>query len=614
LRKRREDFLRTRPPGMDYRRELLRRGSVINHLRTYRKQVLEDLGGFNEKLRHGEDYEMALRIADQHDIGLVPEFLYAYRIHPGNTSESLRFKAIRFWWRGFLSARELARSGRIRFPVKPEYSLAWSMLAGLGDALGLGSVECSINRIRSLANRALGLAHSQVLLPLARRIYRSLPDNLSWWPIDWLRLGGGNPSAHEKRVAYYVWRFPTLSQTFIQREVTALRDAGLPVQVVADAAEDVQLLGEGARSLLEDTHYLLPIQEERLWEYKHHFVWSNPLRYVSLLLYVVFHRYTRCKTFAEDREVFDKAVYLAGTLKDRNVSHIHSPWADQCAFVSLIASRLLRVPYSVQGRAHDLHRDSHRYAQREKLENAEFVITNTRYNESYIRSLMSNAKWRRVSVINNGIDLARCVPRERPRAQARSVGVLCVARLAEEKGLQYLLKACRILNDGGLSFECQIIGGPEEPLYADYIVRLKKLHRELGLEDGVAFLGPQPFEQVLTEYSRADIFVLPCVIAKSGGRDIIPNVLIEAMAMRLPVVSTLVSGIPEIVEDGVSGILVPPNDEQALADAISKLAVDPGLRHTLGENARRRVEDRFDIRENIGRYIELFTAGSSRPQ
>ncbi|MGD8967069.1 MAG: glycosyltransferase, partial [Anaerolineae bacterium] len=606
FRKRREHFVQSRTPGMDYKRELLRRGSISNGLRTYRRRVFQDIGGFNEKLRFGIDYEMALAIADKYDIGLVPEFLYARRIHGGNTTESLRFKSIRFWVQRYLSARDLVRSDSIRFPAQKKYNLRRSMLAGLDDALGLRNILRSVRRIPSIPRRALGIARWRVFVPLVSRIYASAADYLSWWPIDWLRSGEGTEPSEEKRVAYYLWRFPTLSATFIQREVNALKEAGLSVQVVADAAQDVERLGEDARSPMEDTQYLLPINEELLWGYKHHFLWRNPLRYLNLFLYVVFHRYTRCKTLAEDREVFDKAVYLAGMLKDRNINHIHSPWADRCGFLSLIASRLLRVPFSVQGRAHDLHRDTHQYALRETLENAEFVVTNTRYNESYIRTLLSKQYWRRICVIHDGIDLARFVPTDRSEHRADHINILCVARLIEEKGLPHLLRASRILLDRGLSLKCQIVGGPEEPAYADYYVRLKKLHRELGLENDVLFLGAQPFERVVAEYARTDIVVLPCVIAKHGGRDITPNALIEAMALKLPVISTVLSGIPEIVEDGVSGILVPPNDEQSLADAVSRLIVDQELRQTLGENARKRVEERFDIKKNIAHYVALF--------
>jgi glycosyltransferase involved in cell wall biosynthesis len=611
IRERREDFLRSRTPDMDYRRELLLRGSIINHLRTYRRQALEDVGGFNEQLRHGEDYEMALRIADQYDIGLLPEFLYAYRIHRANTSESLRFKRLRFWWQRYRSARDLVRSGSIRFPSRDEYNLNWLMLIGLGNALGLGEALSSVRDILCVPRRALAFARWEVLAPLMRHLYALAVQHLSWWPLDWRRPAEGKGGKEEKRIAYYLWRFPSLSETFVQREVRALKEAGLAVQVVADAAQDVELLGQEARSLMAETHYLEPFKEELLRQYKRHFLRRNPLRYLSLFLYVVFHRYTRTKTFVEDREVFDKAVYLAGVLRDREINRLHSPWADRCAFVALLASRLLGVPFSVQGRAHDLHRATHQYGLRETLRNASFVVTNTRYNESYIRTFLIQPNSESIHVIHNGVDLARFVPSPHMGSRSQPTVLLTVARLIQEKGLLYLLQACRILKDKGLSFRCQIIGGPEEPLYADYYVRLKKLHRELRLEDDVLFLGAQPFARVLAEYGNADIFVLPCVIAKNGGRDITPNSLIEAMAMKLPVVSTVLSGIPEIVEDGVSGILVPPNDEQGLADALSRLMLDQELRRTLGENARRRVEERFDIKKNIRQYVGLFKGQGS---
>jgi colanic acid/amylovoran biosynthesis glycosyltransferase len=607
LRKRREDFLQTRPPGLDYKRELLRYGTVINHLRTYRRQVLLELGGFSEKFRHGEDYRMALLVVDKYDIELVPEFLYAYRIHGANTSESLRFKNLRFWWRSYLSARELVRSGRIGFPTRKEYNLSKLMLLGLGDALGLSQVPRLMRQTLSIPKRALGVARQQILAPLVSHLYESAVNHLSW-PVDCPTSARGNGLPREKHIAYYLWRFPILSETFIQREVRALKEAGLAVHVVADAAQDVELLGPDARSLMEHTEYLLPINAERLWGYKYRLLWRNPLRYLSLFLYVVLHRYTRYKTFAEDKEVFDKAVYLAGTLEDGNVDHLHSPWADRCAFVSLIASRLLGVPFSVQGRAHDIHRDTHKYALPEKFQNAQFVVTNTQYNASHIRTLLREQDWHRISVIYNGVDLESFVPSPPTESTSEPTLLLSVARLIPQKGLEYLLEACRILRDRGYAFQCEIIGGPEEPLYTDYHIGLKKLRSRLGLEENVFFLGAQPLAQVLAKLRCAHIFVLPCVMAKDGSRDIIPNSLIEAMAMKLPVISTAFSGVPEIVENGVSGILVPPNDEQSLANAISRVIVDQGLRTRLGENARKKVEKQFDIKKNIRHFVALFEA------
>ena len=127
------------------------------------------------------------------------------------------------------------------------------------------------------------------------------------------------------------------------------------------------------------------------------------------------------------------------------------------------------------------------------------------------------------------------------------------------------------------------------------------------MEDCVFFPGLSGSSKFWKKYREADIFILPSVIAEDGSRDITPNVLIEAMAMKIPVISTTVTGIPEIVENEVSGILVPPNDENALADTIIKLIHDSNLRNELEENARKRIEERFDSNKNIGQYVDLFS-------
>ena len=129
----------------------------------------------------------------------------------------------------------------------------------------------------------------------------------------------------------------------------------------------------------------------------------------------------------------------------------------------------------------------------------------------------------------------------------------------------------------------------------------------------IVFFGRQSFNYVLKKYEAAHIFVLPAVTASHGGRDITPNVLMEAMAMKLPVVTTRSGAIPEVVENGVTGILVPPRDEQALAEALSGLIGNDALRETLGRNARKRVEERFDINKNVAEFVTLFGQGSFKP-
>jgi glycosyltransferase involved in cell wall biosynthesis len=186
------------------------------------------------------------------------------------------------------------------------------------------------------------------------------------------------------------------------------------------------------------------------------------------------------------------------------------------------------------------------------------------------------------------------------------VRILCVGRLIEQKGLTYLLDACALLRDRNIQFTCDVIGGTEISWYAEYWERLQEQHRRLALEGQVFFRGAQPFSAIMEAYRSADIFVLPCVVASDGRRDITPNAVIEAMAMKLPVISTTVTGVVEIVEHGTSGILVRPEDSVALADEIEKLTHDRALAVSLGENARKRVESRFDADKNVDARLELF--------
>ncbi|MBI2486506.1 MAG: glycosyltransferase family 4 protein [Deltaproteobacteria bacterium] len=293
-------------------------------------------------------------------------------------------------------------------------------------------------------------------------------------------------------------------------------------------------------------------------------------------------------------------------LKDMRINHAHSPWAEVNAFILLITAQLIRIPYTIEARAHDLHRETSSYVLSEKLANAEFIVTNTLFNELHIKSFLDKRDWEKLHTIYEGIDLKQFEPNSDRQNYSRLTRILSVARLIEPKGLVYLLKACKVLKESGYLFRCEIIGGPEEPLYTNYYIMLKNLHMLLELDDCVFFLGAQPFNKVLERYRSADIFVLPCVIAEDGTRDITPNALIEAMAMKLPVISTNITGIPEIVEDGVNGILVPTNDEKALAEALIKLIENHDMREKLGENARKKVEERFDINKNIVKYIALF--------
>lgn len=589
----------------DYKKDLLVNAAFIGPVRTYKRELFDVVGHFNVNQCRDPVFEMDLRIADKYELRVLPEFLSCTR-KQNKSGINLRFRAVQLWSQRMITCCSILKSDSHHFLSERKYNLIKFMTQSLLTSLGF--VQFLKRNIPGLCLwKIRKFLRAKVLTPSLKYSYKTLIKYLSWWPIDLFTLHIRNQMDQKKRIAYFLWRFPTLSQTFVQREVKALRQFGCAVEVFSDASGNLDLLDENAKTLIKSCHYLEGTDNKLLKGYERKFFLKNPLLFLNLFLYVLSRKYAKSKSFREDIRIFSKAVHLAAFLREKNINHIHSPWADQFAFIALIASRLLGVPFTVQARASaDLYRNRHSYALREKFENAEYIITNTRFNESFLKSFLNTRDWRKIFVIYNGINFEQFIPKQKKENLLKETSLLTVATLGETKGLVYLLKSCKALKERGFLFNCEIIGGTHEPLYTNYYLELKKLHRELGLEKRVSFLGAQPFDKVLEKYKNTDIFILPCVIAEDGSRDVTPNALIEAMAMRIPVISTNITGIPEIVEDGISGILVPPNDEYALTQAIIKLINNDKLRRDLGENARKKVEERFDINKNIIKYLDLF--------
>ena len=597
--RRHREFHRKRPPGMNYRKALVERGCVINHLRTYRRSVLEEMGGFNEKLERGVDYEMALRIVDKYDIGLVPEFLYLHRQHSGSISLRGPLSQLRASFQRYLICRRLAHQG-VSY-LKDRRSQLLMLFLGRQVPRKLRFVS-----IRRLCRRSAQVVVGHGL-DFLHQVYWSAQPHLSWWPASWILSEAKTPKPGQRRIAYFIWEFPVLSQTFIQREVQALQQKGVPLEIIAEHATDVDLFDQDTRSLAEQVHYIEPAHGNQLRGYVFHFLARHPFRLLNLLMYVLFHRHGEQKNIQENLKVFGLAVFMAGLMTERGLNHIHSPWANRRAFVALVTAALIRVPYTVHARAYELYRRDARHALSEKFISASGIITNSQYNKEEIARHLPGDQTEKIKVIYNGIDLSYFQRGEKRAPSCQAVKILCVARITEQKGLEYLLRACSIVRETGYRVQCEIIGGPVRPMYTNYWLRLKRLHKLLGLQDQVSFLGAQPFRRVMEAYRGADLVVLPSVVGRDGSRDVTPNVLLEAMAMQVPVVSTHVSGIPEIIEDQVSGLLVAPRDEVALARKMIQIIEDGELRERLKKGARERIEARFDMEKNILQFMEFFT-------
>ena len=405
------------------------------------------------------------------------------------------------------------------------------------------------------------------------------------------------------QLAYYLWRFPLTSETFIQREIASLGADGRPPLLFADAPGEDEQLTPAAQALARETHYLLPISPTQVAGALAGLV-HRPGRLWQALFLALRVPLPEAPGLAARLRIFAKAAVLARHLAAAGVRRGHCPWADTNAFVLRLAALLLDLPYSVQARAHDIHRGDRLPGLAERLAGARLIVTNCDYNRRHLQALCGPRLSARLVVNRNGVDPGR-FPALPLRTHPVPLRLLCVARLIEQKGLAHLLLACARLLREGRELACDIIGAPELPLYAGCWQRLQTLHRRLGLGERVRFLGPQPFDAVLAAHARADLFVLPCVIARDGSRDITPNALIEAMASGLPVISTRMEPIPEIVDHDHDGLLVEPGDSRALSRAVAALADDYPRRLRLGRAARAKVAERFDIHRNGARLTRL---------
>jgi colanic acid/amylovoran biosynthesis glycosyltransferase len=279
------------------------------------------------------------------------------------------------------------------------------------------------------------------------------------------------------------------------------------------------------------------------------------------------------------------------------VSHIHSQWIHSCGTVAMYLAWLLDVPFSFTGHATDLFRD--RCALLDKIERADFIICISTFHRDFY--LQHGARPGQCVIAYCGIDPALFHPRRRPAQAERPYRILASGRLVEKKGFAILLDACGLLADRGERFEC-VVGG-SGPLQAALNAQIERL--QLG--DRVSVTGQALQQEKIIDFMHdGDVYVLPCVWAADGDVDGLPQMLMEAMACGLPAVSTCLVGIPDLIRDGDTGVLVAPNDAATLADALQRLMHDRSLSQRLADAGLRWVHERFDLRTCLDPLIERY--------
>lgn len=402
-----------------------------------------------------------------------------------------------------------------------------------------------------------------------------------------------------KKVLYITATLPALTVTFIYKEVFRLRALGMDVQTVSMNTPPQGQVSAEARGLAETTHYL---DTQGIFK-KLLFAFATLLRHPLRMSKCIWHLLS-ARPVKVPRDYFRlsyhiiAAAYLAMHVKKAPPDHIHSHFINGPTSIAMFLSILLDIPYSFTMHASMIWLDP--VAFKNKLETCAFCVSISEYNKKYVLETYGERFDSKIHIVHCGIDPDADRTMSDAETDDSVFRILGVGQLNRRKGFHHLIPALQILQDKGVDFHCTIIGdGDEMQLLTDLV-------ESCDVADNVTLAGAVLHEEVENRLSISDAFVLPCVISEDGWRDGIPVALMEAMFYRLPVVSTDILGLPELIENNSGGLLVPAGNVEALADAMMRLASDAELRRTLGEAGRQKVLTDFNNERSASMLMEYF--------
>jgi colanic acid/amylovoran biosynthesis glycosyltransferase len=387
-----------------------------------------------------------------------------------------------------------------------------------------------------------------------------------------------------REVAYLLERFPSFGQTFCYREVAELERQGVKVHVYSIRRPVDEPKQDWDEQLVRRVHYLP--EENALVREVDRAVREGR---VSSATREALKKWGRQSDFLR----LYQAVYVGLRLQENGVRRVHAHFAGMAARTAFWINQFFGIPYSFTAHANDIFAPREFVVSLAKLmADATAIVTVSEYSAEFLRGRFPEGA-AKVHRIYNGVDLSRFHPID---FGSGIPAIVSIGRLIEKKGFGDLITACRLLKPRGRDFVCEIIGeGPLEPALQTQIARD-------GLEGCVKLVGPQTLSQIALRLAHATIFALPCTREEGGGMDNLPTVIMEAMAAGLPVVSTPLAGVPEMVEDHVNGILVPDHEPGALAAAIEYLIANPEQARRFGDRGREIAREKFSI-ETSGRAL-----------
>lgn len=401
-------------------------------------------------------------------------------------------------------------------------------------------------------------------------------------------------------VAYVVAEFPSPTELFILRELEGLRELGVSVWIFAlRQPSDTNACPRASDAFLPRTTHAPSLWPLQLWGRAVGTMLRVPWRCIREIGSLAWHSLAggRLRHFVWHLRHAPTALWLAAELRRRDIAHVHVHFAHVTSSVAMAAATIVGLPWTLSVHAFDLYVEP--ILLNDKLARAKKVVTCTQANRDFMLSSFSSADPERIRTLYHGMRVMDPTPTINYLPPAAS-NVLFIGRLIEKKGADILLRAFRKLRVEDASLRCRFIG--------DGVMRssLEQMAGDLGVSGAVEFLGALPHEDAMGFLRRATLLVVPSRVDARGDRDGLPNVILEAAAVGVPVVASSVGAIPEFVEHGNTGLIVPSNDSVALAEAIGEVLMSPELAQRLVAGACKKAYSKFDAMTAVRALADLF--------
>lgn len=399
-----------------------------------------------------------------------------------------------------------------------------------------------------------------------------------------------------RNILYIATSFPALSHTFIYREVLELLDRGYIVHTASRITPKPDSVSNETKNFLSSTFYLdtIPLTKKIMSAFVH--LAKAPKVVIRNVVYILLQ--IRKSTLLSSAKLFYhfiEACCIAKFARDQAIDHIHCHFADQPTSIGMFLSDLIDVPFSFTAHANDIFVNPVGFER--KLDRCKFALSISDYNRKYLLDTYGKKYKAKIRVIHCGLKFPFGPLKER-NSNPGYLRILTVGRMVPKKGFDVLIRACALLKKWEIPFKCTIVGDGDDK---ESLLRLVSSNK---LGDDVSFAGAVHHENLKSYFLNSDVFVLPCLICKDGDRDGIPVALMEAMAYKIPVISSNIVGIPELVDHNINGFLIPEGNVLFLAEHLRRLYDDPSLGINMGENGYNKVNREF----NISRSVSLFEA------